>query len=106
MDIGEVWQRAMAKCVLQVCGEDAKATCGSIQLCAGLEAGIEGALHAVKTRAARKETMEFGDWEVDDSIWEQEAENGEVQESLPERREKEGEEASSDGLLTQVDTET
>ena len=46
--IGEIWRRLMAKCGLKVCGEDAKAACGSTQLCAGLEAGIEGALHAVR----------------------------------------------------------
>ena len=42
LGIGEVWRRAIAKCVLAECGDDAKAACGSTQLCAGLEAGIEG----------------------------------------------------------------
>ena len=45
--IGEIWRRAISKCALTVCGEDAKAACGSTNLCAGLEAGIEGALHSV-----------------------------------------------------------
>ena len=89
LGIGEIWRRAIAKCALKVCGEDAKATCGSTQLCAGLEAGIEGALHSVSTRARENETMEFGEWEVDDSVWEQTADKGKVQESLPMRRERE-----------------
>ena len=46
-------------------------------------------MHAVKTRANENESMEFGEWEVDDSIWEEEAEDGEVQESLPIRQERE-----------------
>jgi hypothetical protein len=87
--IGEIWRRAIAKCTLKACGKDAKATCGSTQLCAGLEAGIEGAMHSVRTRAEKEESMEFGEWEVDDSIWEKEAEDGEVQDSLPMRLERE-----------------
>ena len=61
MAIGEVLRRLLAKCLLAVCGADAKAACGSTNLCAGLEAGIEGALHAVGARSAEHETMEFGD---------------------------------------------
>ena len=38
--IGEIWKRGMAKCTLNILGEDAKADCGSTNLCAGLEAGI------------------------------------------------------------------
>ena len=39
----------------------------------------------VKSRAVELETMEFGECEVDDSIWEKEAEEGEVKDSLSER---------------------
>eukprot|EP00804_Cyclotella_cryptica_P019798 CCRYP_009693-RA/>CCRYP_009693-RA protein AED:0.29 eAED:0.30 QI:0/0/0/1/0/0.14/7/0/1059 len=39
--IGECWIRAVSKLVLADCGKEGKAACGSIQLCAGLEAGIE-----------------------------------------------------------------
>jgi hypothetical protein len=60
LGIGETLRRCIAKCVLRVSGEDAKATCGSIQLCAGLEAGIEGAMHGVRARVEEKK-MEFGD---------------------------------------------
>ena len=60
LGISEVWRRGLAKCILVICGEDAKAACGSTNLCAGLEAGIEGALHAVSARAAMANTLEFG----------------------------------------------
>ena len=67
--IGEIWRRAIAKCALKVCGENAKAACGSTNLCTGLEAGIKGAIHATGARAERGDSMRFGDWEVDDDIW-------------------------------------
>ena len=44
--IGEIWSRLIAKVVLVEAGPEAKATCGDDQLCAGLEAGIEGGIHA------------------------------------------------------------
>ena len=46
--IGETWRRASAKCLLRVAGPAAKEACGSTQLCAGLEAGIEGAVHSMQ----------------------------------------------------------
>ena len=102
LGIGEIWRRAIAKCALVACGEDAKAACGSTQLCAGLEAGIEGALHSVSQRAELHGNMAFGDWEVNDDVWEKIGEEGEVQESLPARRARE---AAVVGLLTQEDSE-
>ena len=45
--VGEVWRRLFAKSVIKVAGRQAKSACGTSQLCAGLEAGIEGAVHAV-----------------------------------------------------------
>ena len=45
--IGETWRRAIAKCVLHVTGSAAKEACGIDQLCAGLESGIEAAIHAM-----------------------------------------------------------
>ena len=83
--IGEVWRRAIAKCVLAECGDDAKAACGSTQLCAGLEAGIEGAIHAVAARAKEHETLDFGDTEVNDDIWTTMCEEGQVQDTTPAR---------------------
>ena len=46
--IGETWRRAIAKCVLRVAGREASHACGADQLCAGLPAGIEGAVHAMQ----------------------------------------------------------
>ena len=60
LGIGEIWQRSIAKCAISIRGEDVKAACGIKQLCAGLEAGIEGALHSVSKRATDHDTMEFG----------------------------------------------
>ena len=61
LGIGEMWRRAIAKCALRVCGPDAKAACGSTNLCAGLEAGIEGALHSVRRRMRTGGMMIFED---------------------------------------------
>ena len=45
--IGETLLWALAKLVMRSAGDQAKASCGNLQLCAGLEAGIEGATHDV-----------------------------------------------------------
>jgi hypothetical protein len=45
--IGESYSRLLAKCVLKVVGPDATVACGALNLCAGLKAGIEGAVHAM-----------------------------------------------------------
>jgi hypothetical protein len=44
---GETWRRLFAKVVLRIAGGEAKEACGIDQLCAGLEAGIEGGIHAI-----------------------------------------------------------
>ena len=46
--IGETWRRLFAKASLLASGSEAKEKCGIDQLCAGLEAGIEGGIHAIK----------------------------------------------------------
>jgi hypothetical protein len=46
--VGETWRRATAKILLLVAGAEAKEACGIGQLCAGLEAGIEGGIHAMQ----------------------------------------------------------
>eukprot|EP00957_Ditylum_brightwellii_P167713 12767712-Ditylum_brightwellii.AAC.1 len=48
MGIGEILRCLTAKMVIRACGDEAKVACGNLQLCAGLEAGIEGAEHAVR----------------------------------------------------------
>ena len=47
LGIGETLNRALAKLVMRAAGDQAKTACGNLQLCAGLEAGIERATHAV-----------------------------------------------------------
>eukprot|EP00978_Attheya_sp_CCMP212_P041079 scaffold231101_cov38-Attheya_sp.AAC.1 len=46
--VGEVWRRLITKVNLMVTVEAAKAVCGDNQLCVGLEAGVEGAIHAMR----------------------------------------------------------
>ncbi|KAL3795565.1 hypothetical protein ACHAWO_009861 [Cyclotella atomus] len=46
--VGEIYQRLWAKQTIASAGESAKTACGNVQLCAGLEAGVEGNLHAVR----------------------------------------------------------
>jgi hypothetical protein len=46
--IGEVYRRLMAKCLLKVVGHQATDAAGNLNLCAGLSARIEGAIHAVR----------------------------------------------------------
>ena len=46
--VGENWQRLMAKFLLRVMGQEAKAACGTEQLAGGVEAGIEGGIHAMR----------------------------------------------------------
>ena len=45
--IGEVLRRLIAKCVLSVAKGEAQEACGIDQLCGGLQAGIEGGVHAM-----------------------------------------------------------
>ena len=48
LHVGEIYQRLWAKQTIKSAGEAAKVACGNVQLCAGLEAGVEGNLHAVR----------------------------------------------------------
>ena len=45
--IGETLRQAMPKLVMRATGDQAKTTYGNLQLCAGLEADIEGETHSV-----------------------------------------------------------
>ena len=46
--VGETWRRLMENCLLQVTGQEVKATCGTEQLTSGVEALIEGGIHAMR----------------------------------------------------------
>ena len=46
--IGETIRRALARLVMRASGYQAKTACGNLQLCAGLEAGIDVAKNAVR----------------------------------------------------------
>ena len=48
--IGEMLRRSLTKLVMRAAGDQAKIVCGNLQICAVLEAGIEGATHAVVQR--------------------------------------------------------
>ena len=58
--VGETWRRMMAKFLLRVAGTEAKAACGTTQLVGGLEAGIEGVIHAMRLLWEERKTEE--DW--------------------------------------------
>jgi hypothetical protein len=73
-----VLDTAVSKLVLADCGKEGKAACGSTQLCDGLEAGIEGAIHSIRKQTAQDRSMEFEDWEINDDLWRNEAEEGET----------------------------
>ena len=47
VSIGESYQRLMAKCDLHTMGHQATAAAGNLNLCTGLQASIEGAIHAL-----------------------------------------------------------
>ena len=58
--IGKIWRRMLTKCVLKVAGSEAKNACGNAQLSAGLEAGIEDAVHAA--RSLWEDAAETEEW--------------------------------------------
>ena len=57
MEIGETLRRALAKLVMRAAGDQLKTTCGNLQMCAGLKAGLEGATHAVRQRRFERTRM-------------------------------------------------
>ncbi len=66
--IGKIWQQCIAKGNLVGSRAEAKGTCRSVQLCAGLEAGIKGALHAVCLHAETNESMLFRAGEISNEL--------------------------------------
>ena len=57
----------VSKLVLAQCGPDGKEACGSTQLWASLEAGIEGAIHTTMQKVTAKEDFVFNELEVIDN---------------------------------------
>jgi hypothetical protein len=45
--VGKTWRRLAVKATLLASGSEAKELCGIDQLCAELEGGIEGGIHAI-----------------------------------------------------------
>ncbi len=75
--IGEIWHQCIAKGNLAGLGAQAKGACRSIQLCARLEASIEGALHMVCLCAETSGSMLFHFGEIDNNLWDLEIKEGE-----------------------------
>ena len=46
--VGETWWQSFAKYVLKVLGPESTHTCKYERICAGLQAGTDGAVHGVK----------------------------------------------------------
>lgn len=61
--IGEIWKHLLAKLVVEQAGEQAQLACGSLQLCAGLDAGIKGILHTVWKRVQFESGADLGNQE-------------------------------------------
>ena len=65
MGIGETLRLALAKLVVRASGDQAKRACGNIQLCAGLDSGIEGATHDVGQRRIKRVSSRRREYEED-----------------------------------------
>ena len=44
--VGETLRRVICKSICLITRDDAESVCGSVQLCAGVRCGVEGAIHA------------------------------------------------------------
>jgi hypothetical protein len=75
--IGVIWQRCIAKGNLIGSGAEAKGAYGSVQLSAGLEDGIKGALHRVRLLTETNRLMQFCAREINGDLWEVKREDGE-----------------------------
>ena len=68
MGIGETLRRDLDKLVMRASRDQGKTSCGNLQLCAGLEAGIEGATHAVGQRRLERVRKRRGEEEEADNL--------------------------------------
>ena len=75
MGIGETLCRALAKIVMREAGDQAKTACDNLQLCAGLEADIEGATNAIGQQIMKRSRARQREEEVRRTLEEEETEN-------------------------------
>ena len=75
--IGSIWLRCISKLLLEEAKQDGKEACGALQLCAGLEAGIEGGLRAALAKVQEQGGFNFADGEIDEAILQGGREEGE-----------------------------
>ena len=80
MGIGETLRRDLSKLIMRTAGYQAKTVCVNLQLCAGLQAGIEGSTHAVGQRRVERLRAQMGEeeGEAEDETKEPEEEGAEV----------------------------
>ena len=64
--------------MMRAAGEQAKTACGNLQLCAGLETGIEGATYAVGQRRVERVRARRVEEEKEEATEAEEEEGGEV----------------------------
>ena len=105
--IGDTLRRAFAKLVMRAAGDQANTSCGNLQLCAGLEAGIEGDTHAVgQQRLARVRERREEAEEAEDADEEEENSKGITARLTNLNTETAAtEEEAAEGLATALDTE-
>ena len=65
LGIAEIFRRGMGKLVIMDTGQQAKLACGCKQLCGGIEAGIEGAAHAIRSKIEENDVLHFSPNEID-----------------------------------------
>ena len=61
MGCGESFCRYVAKLVIRAAGKKAALACGNKQLCSGLDSGIEGTVHGMRTFLPKKDFLDFAD---------------------------------------------
>ena len=76
--IGEMLCQSISKFVMRAAGDQAKTACRRLQMCAGIDVGIEGAIHAMDQRRWERNVLELEGW-VDKALEEErtDAEDGE-----------------------------
>ena len=80
--IGEMLRRSIATLVMRAVGGQSKTACGSLQMCAGLEASIYGATHAKTQRQWERNVLETKGWVDNRTAKERTAAAGEVESSV------------------------